>query len=290
MPIAAINGVDLYYEDYGSGPPILLFHELATDLTGWHSQIGFLSRRHRVVAFNLRGFPPSTVPESIHAYAHETLLSDGFGLIEHLGLESCVLVGHGTGGNLALEIALNHPERVAGLVLAGTGAGFGNPGWKDRSATFSAALASQGTDALLASVRTAPQRQAFALKDPRGWNLFLNHIPELSGLGLANVVGNAIRHRPSFRDLEERIKQLFVPTLVVVGDQDQPAFEASLFVAKTASNAALAVLPFCGHTLILEEPLRFNELLGDFVARVRDGRWVAAREPSAVQGTPENNL
>ena len=79
--------------------------------------------------------------------------------------------------------------------------------------------------------------------------------------------------RPTIFALEERLNALRVPTLIVVGDEDEPCVEPALFMKRAIPGAGLAVLPRTGHTLNLEEPRLFNELVGDFVRAVELGRW-----------------
>ncbi|MGV6874216.1 alpha/beta fold hydrolase [Pseudochelatococcus sp. B33] len=273
MPEVSVDGVQIHYEEHGSGQPVLLFNELAADKCGWDAQVRHFARSHRLIAFNYRGYPPSSVPADIAAYAHETLVGDALALLDALGIGEAYLVGHGTGGNIALALALAAPERVRGLVLAGSGAGTGDPDWQAKSLAFSAAIRRGGVAALAESVAAAPQRRPFADKDPKGWQDLLRGIADFDAEGVANLVANGIAMRPTFADQAGEIAELEKPVLVTVGDRDHPAFEPSLLVARTAPYAGLAVLPFCGHSIVMEEADAFNRLLGDFFSRVEQGRW-----------------
>ncbi len=277
MPSIRVDDVELHYESHGVGTPLLLLHELAMDASGWVPQISELARRHRVVTLNLRGYPPSSVPADPAAYRHETLIADIEKVLDGLELASAFVIGHGTGGNLALGFALAHRERVRGLALIGSGAGFGNPGWKARSSAMSKAVSEGGMAVLVESVGKAAQRLPFAAKDPRGWAALLDGIRRLSPLGIANLMASGVRDRPTFTELADDIAGLTVPLLLLVGDRDAPAFDANVFLARTAPHAGLAVLPCSGHTLPAEEPALVNRLLADFIAQVREGRWAGWR-------------
>ena len=277
LPELSVDGVHIHYEEYGAGQPILLFNELAADLCGWEAQVRHFARSYRVITFNYRGYPPSSVPAEVSAYAHEILVADTRALLGRIDGGKAYLVGHGTGGNLALSLSLSAPERIKGLVLAGSGAGSGNFDWKKNSLSLSEKIRTEGIVALSQSVASAPQRQPFAEKDPLGWRDFIRKIDAFDADGLANLVACGIALRPTFLDLAPEIAGLRIPVLVVLGDRDYPAFEPSLLVARTAPYAGLSVIPYCGHSIVMEEAAEFNRIVGDFLARVDQGRWAGWR-------------
>lgn len=279
MPEISVDGVRLHYEEHGEGEAILLFNELAADRRSWDAQVHRFARSHRLIAFNYRGYPPSSVPDDVAAYAHETLVGDALALLDALGVHRAFLVGHGTGGNIALGVALAAPGRVKGLVLAGSGAGSGDPDWREKSLALAAKIEAGGGAALAASVVSAPQRQPFADKDPLGWRGLIAGMDAFDAGGLSRLVTNGIALRPTFADLEQDIGGLDMPVLVVVGDRDHPAFEPSLLVARTARYAGLSVIPYCGHSIVMEEADAFNRVLADFLARVCHGRWAGWGTP-----------
>jgi pimeloyl-ACP methyl ester carboxylesterase len=89
--------------------------------------------------------------------------------------------------------------------------------------------------------------------------------------------------RPSFYDLEDGLKKMMVPTLVVVGDEDDHCLQPGIFLKKTIPACGLSVFPKTGHTLNLEEPAAFNALLAEFFAQVEAGHWLP-RDPRALPG------
>lgn len=273
MPTVKVNGVELYYVSEGTGVPVILVHELAMDTGGWHHQVTALSSAYNVIALNLRGYPPSTVPADPLDYGHDQLVSDLDAFMRSLGIEQAFIVGHGTGGNIALSHALNKPDSVLGLVMIGAGAGNGNPGWKARSTAFSQSVGEHGIKALRDSLENAPQRRPLLRKKPADWQVFLDSVDQLSATGIANLMGNGVRNRPMFSDLEEQVRGCQRPILIMVGDRDTPALEPSLYLAKTAPYAGLAILPYAGHTLPLEEPDMLNVQIVNFIEQVRKGAW-----------------
>ena len=278
MPQVRVNGVELHYEDVGAGFPLVLCHEFAGDMRAWEPQVRHFARRYRVVTFNYRGYPPSSVPSDASAYGHGELIEDLRQLMVALDVARAHIVGLATGGNLALNFAIEHPQNVAGLVIAGAGAGTSNrQRWLVAAQRFADDIERDGAEGIVANVVGAPQRLAFRDKDPRGWSLFVEMMRSLSPIGCANMLRNALSTRKPITELKAEIEHLTMPILVMVGDQDYPAAEASRFIRDHARYAGLCVLPMCGHTLNSEEPVLFNQLVADFLAAVEAGRWGAWR-------------
>jgi pimeloyl-ACP methyl ester carboxylesterase len=90
--------------------------------------------------------------------------------------------------------------------------------------------------------------------------------------------------RPSLYDLEDRLRQMGLPSLIVAGDEDEPCLDASLWLKRVLPSAGLAMLPRTGHVINLEEPAAFNALCEEFFHQVETGRW-AAGDPRAKTGT-----
>jgi len=120
---ATVNGIELYYEIHGRGDWLVLAHEFSGAYTSWQPQVDALQGEHRILIYNNRGYPPSTVPTEPSAYSQEHSIEDLRQLLAHVGVERPVLVGFSMGGSLVLNFALAYPDRVRGLVLAGTGTG-----------------------------------------------------------------------------------------------------------------------------------------------------------------------
>ena len=189
MPLEHVNGVDLHYESTGEGVPLVLCHEFAGDLRAWEPQVRFLARRYRVVAWNYRGYPPSDVPEAPEAYSPDGFVADLLGLIDGLGLDRVHLAGLATGGNLVLNFAIAHPDRVRSLIVAGAGAGtVDRTAWLEAAGRFADDIARDGSEGIVANVADAPQRVIFRTKDPRGYREFVEGMRLLSPVGAEQVM------------------------------------------------------------------------------------------------------
>ena len=276
MPRITTNGGDLHYEDYGVGTPIVFCHEFAQNLEGWSGQVWHFSRRYRAIAYSRRGYPPSAIPEREEAYSFAQSVADLEQLVRDLGASPAHIVGHGAGGNIALALAIGRPDMVRSLVLTGAGAGSGDPdGWKSSACDIAEKIEQGGIDALVRTIASAKQRTIFRERDPVGWRAFIDSMRGLSARGCAHAMRGALS-RPSFLELGEELAQLRVPILLVLGDQDRPSFDGSHFVLQHAPQAAMAVMPLCGHTENLERPSLFNGIVADFIALVDDGHWITA--------------
>jgi pimeloyl-ACP methyl ester carboxylesterase len=274
VPLLSVNGVELDYESVGEGTPIVFSHEFGGDRHSWEPQIRHFSRRYRCVAYSHRGFPPSTVPASPDAYSQEQLVEDLRAVLAGLGIERAHLVGLSMGGNVVLNLALRYPELCRAVVVAGTGSGtVDRAEWERGMAENVATLTNQGTAAFVERYGAGPTRQQLRRKDPKGYAEFLAAFERHSALGSALTLQGVMLRRPTIFALEERLKQLRVPTLIVVGDEDTPCVEPALFMKRHIPDAGLLVLPRTGHAINLEEPHLFNQAVEEFLHAVELGRW-----------------
>src|SRR3954449_9628288 len=103
MPAALVNGVELFYEETGTGVPVVFCHEFAGDYRSWDPQVRFFDRLYRCVTYCHRGYPPSSVPSDPEAYSQDLLVSDLRSLVDHLGIQKAHFVGFSMGGNVVLN-------------------------------------------------------------------------------------------------------------------------------------------------------------------------------------------
>ena len=288
MPSARIGDVSLYYEETGEGTPLVLLHEFAGDYRSWETQVRFFARRYRVVTFNARGYPPSSVPEDAAAYSQSLAVADLRGLLDHLGIERAHVVGFSMGGSAVLQFGLEHPGRARSLTLAGTGSG-SVPGG-DKSAFVRdmqyviGRFENEGMAAVAGFYTSGPNRVQFMDKDPRGWRDFDAQFRDGSARGHANTMRGVQSERPSVYELEAGLRELTVPLLIMVGDEDLPCLEPGLYLKRTVRSAALVVFPRTGHNINQEEPDLFNRTLLDFVTQVDAGRWTL-RNPASLSAS-----
>jgi len=284
MPMVRVDGVNLYYEETGTGAPLVFVHEFAGDCRSWHLQVRGLARRYRCIAFNARGYPPSDVPTDPAAYSQQRAVDDIRGVLDALGIAKAHVCGLSMGGYAALIFGLRYPERALSLVVAGCG--YGSVG-ADRAAFHGDALhvaqrfETEGMAPVAELYSRGPTRVQFSDKDPFGWQEFHAQLAQGSAIGHALTLRGVQLTRPSVFELEPELVRLEVPTLVVTGDEDEPCLEPALFMKRKIPTAGLVVLPKSGHTINLEEPEAFNRALLDFLTAVDAGRWTR-RNPASL--------
>jgi pimeloyl-ACP methyl ester carboxylesterase len=284
MPHAsAKDGTRLYYEEAGSGTPVLFIHEFAGDHRSWEPQMRFFGRYFRCITYAARGFPPSDVPEDGERYSQAHARDDAIAVLDHLDIDRAHIVGLSMGGFAALHVGITYPQRCRSLVIAGCGYG-AEPDKKEKfRAECEAAAASFLSNWAEAAKKYAlgPTRVQFQNKDPRGWEEFARQLGEHSPRGQALTMRGVQMRRPSLYELVDDMKKIEVPTLVVTGDEDDPCLEPALLLKRNISTAGLVVLPYAGHTINIEDPEPFNAALFDFFMRADQGR-VGPRDPRSL--------
>jgi pimeloyl-ACP methyl ester carboxylesterase len=287
MPsITTDDGVELHYEEAGTGTPLLFVHEFAGDLRSWEPQMRFFARRYRCITFNARGYPPSAVPQDPAAYSQDRATDDIAAVITALDLAPAHVVGLSMGAFATLHLGLRHPHLARSLTAAGVGYG-AQPGKRDQfraevNATADR-IAAEGMGRMSRVYGSGPTRLVFDEKDSRGYAEFLTQLAEHDTDGAVLTMRGVQRERPSLFELEAQFRQMKLPTLVIAGDEDDPTLEPSVFLKRVISTSALLVMPRCGHTMNLEDPDAFNRALLDFITWVDAGRWWE-RNPATLAG------
>ena len=285
MPHAtADDGVRLYYEEAGSGIPVIFVHEYAGDHRTWEPQMRHFGQRYRAITYAARGYPPSDVPEDVAKYSQVRAADDIGAVLDHLGIAQAHVVGLSMGGFATLHFGFRNAAQARSLVVAGCGYG-AEPGQRERFRSEAEAIAAfidaQGIPAFAEKYAYGPTRVQFENKDPRGFAEFKAQLAEHSALGARNTQLGVQRERPSLYELVDQMKALTVPTLVLTGDEDWPCLAPGILMKQHIPTAALAVMPNCGHAINIEDPDEFNRLVGGFLAQVDAGRW-PTRDPRAV--------
>ncbi len=285
MPFAKTDdGVKLYYEEAGSGAPVVFVHEFAADHRSWEMQMRHFGQRYRCITWSARGYPPSDVPEKASSYSQNRAADDIAAVMDHLKIDKAHIVGLSMGGFATLHFGFRHPKRAKSLVVAGVGYGAEKQEaskFKGEAAIVAKSLQTEGMAKFAEKYAYGPTRVQFENKDPRGFAQFKKELGEHSALGAANTQIGVQAERPSLYDLVEQMRALTVPTLILSGDEDWPCLAPGILMKREIPSAALSVMPNCGHTINLEDPDQFNRIVGDFIIQVEAGRW-PNRDPRAI--------
>ncbi|MGI9622171.1 MAG: alpha/beta fold hydrolase [Acidimicrobiales bacterium] len=254
---ADVDGV-LSWREAGNGDVVLFLHGLGGTRDSWEPQLCGLSRRWRCVAWDMPGYGAS---RPLTALSFVSIADAVVELLDQLGVERAHLCGLSFGGQQALHVALNHPQRVASMVLADTSAAFGADGtdaaeWKrERLAPLDAG--------------TTPAEMAHgviaAIAAPGFGGEQLRRTVDSFGRISASGLRAAVECLPS-HDVVDRLSEIVAPTLVVVGELDhETPVEYSTVLAEGLANSRLEILEGIGHLTPAEAPDRFNLAVTTFL-------------------------
>jgi pimeloyl-ACP methyl ester carboxylesterase len=286
MPYAPSEGARIYYEETGTGTPILFIHEFAGDYRSWEDQVRYFGRGWRCLAWSCRGYPGSDAPNDEKLYGQEFFNRDAIAVLDAAKVDKAHIVGLSMGGYTALMLAAKFPERVISCTAAGAGSG----ALKSARAQFieDAGVAAAEFDRAgkinAETMGVGPTRVHLQNKDPVGWRTFVKHLAEHPAHAAAKTLRTVQAGRASLYDLEAELKAIKAPVLLLVGDEDEPCLDVNLWMKQLMPSARLGFLPGSGHTINLEEPALFNQLIERFITEVERGSW-RPRDPRAKPGS-----
>lgn len=269
---APVPGGELYYEVAGDGPPVVLIHAGIADLRMWDEQVAALAGRHRVIRYDCRGY--GRTRSAPVAFSNRQDVVD---LLDHLGVERAALVGCSRGGQIALDLAVERPERVAGLVWVCSGVG----GWQPADEIFHPDEIALWE--AMEAAEAAGEHERVAALDVRLWvdgplQPEGRADPAVRAKVYAMALGSyqahgALHADPAFapQPLDPpaagRLGELRAPVLAVVGDLDASATPAAAAVlAAGAPRCRVEHFADAAHLPSMERPERFNALLLEFLA------------------------
>ncbi|HZQ00255.1 MAG TPA: alpha/beta hydrolase [Reyranella sp.] len=286
MPhIKTSDGVQLYYEETGSGRPLIFLHEFGGHYLSWEPQLRYFSRRYRCIAYAARGWPPSDVPDDVSRYSQARAADDCADLMKALGIEKAHLCGLSMGATASLEFVLRHPGKALSVVIAaGGGGGSIDPEakkrFKEECEAFAQRIEREGMPAMAELYCTSSARNTYRYKDPRGWAEFKRQFADGSAKGHAMTMRGVQGARVPFFERTEELKKITEPMLVVIGDEDESTHGLAVHLKKHVPRSGVLQLPKCGHTINLEEPAAFNAAVQDFLHAVENDRWPAREAKS----------
>ncbi len=288
MPYATTDdGMRLYFEETGSGQPVIFVHEFAGDLRSYELQMRHFGKRYRAIAFNARGFPPSDVPEKVSSYSQARAADDILAVLDHIKAPKAHIVGLSMGGFATLHFGIRHQARALSLCIGGCGYGAEpdkREAFRAEADVIADALRKGGMAAFAERYAYGPTRVQYENKDPRGHAEFKRMLAEHSKVGSANTQQGVQKERPSLYALVDEMKRITVPTLIITGDEDWPCLLPGILMKQNIASAALSVIPNSGHAINIEEPEEYNRIVGDFLKHAESGRW-PQRDPRAVSSS-----
>jgi 3-oxoadipate enol-lactonase len=257
-----VNGLNVHYtlEGPGAAPVVTLSHSLATDLGMWDPQLPALTQRFRVLRYDTRGHGGTEAPAG--PYSLEQLAADARGLLQALDVQQTHWVGLSMGGMIGQTLALTHPGLFKSLVLCDTSSRVpaeAKPVWRERIRTAETQGMGPLVEPTLERWFTAPFRQR-----PGAVEGVRNMIRSTPPQGYAGCC-----HAIAALNLTDRLSAITLPTLVIVGEEDQGTpVAASRAIQEQIKGSELAVLKSASHLSNVEQPEAFNRALTGFLQKV----------------------
>jgi pimeloyl-ACP methyl ester carboxylesterase len=255
MPTAALNGIKIRYDVAGHGPAVLLSHGYSATGRMWDGQLAAFSDQYRLISWDMRGHGETESPGDPARYSAEATVADMRALLTHLGIDRAVIAGLSLGGYVSLAFSLAHPEMVRALIICDSGPGYRNPeareAWNRRAHERAAELEARGLDAL--GGRSREMQEA------------IRH--HASAQGLAHAARGMLAQRDS--RVIDGLASIGVPTLVVVGDRDEPFLAPCRYMATKIPGARLEIIEGAGHASNLDQPEAFNRAVRSFLDSLR---------------------
>jgi pimeloyl-ACP methyl ester carboxylesterase len=259
---AAVDGGRLFFELAGMGSPVVLIHSGITDSRSWAPQVGAFAARHRVLRYDLRGMGRSDVGHGSYSNVADFVM-----LLGAVGFERAAVVGVSMGGALALDVALQHPDRVSALVLVGAGISGRQPPdafktqMEEIEGLYERGLINQVVERELEIWLYGKGRTAVDV-DPA----VREAVREMDQYNTERFPADA---KPERIDppATGRLGEIRVPTLVIVGDLDvDHVQDAARVLSQEIVGARLAVMQGVAHVPNMERPEEFNRLVLDFLS------------------------
>jgi pimeloyl-ACP methyl ester carboxylesterase len=260
MSTVSVNGTQLYYEEAGSGHPLLFIHGMCGDASVWADQMQRLAPRFHCFAYDRRGHSRSPLgqitQESVELHA-----DDAAQLIMELRLAPCILVGSSGGARIATDVIRRYPRLIAGAVLS-------EPPIMALAPDGGAEFMGQVKLAVEASIARGGPRAAvdafFELACPGLWLMLPEQRRDVPYRANADAFFSDIA-APTYQITPADLAQIHVPTVVVRGDESHPMLRAIAgSLAENIPGARLVVLTHCGHVTYAEQPAAFAEAVLTF--------------------------
>jgi len=262
MPFAHIGDVEIFFDETGSGEPLLMIQGLGYDHRPYAWLREILSRELRTIAHDNRGAGLSGKPEG--DYTIDEIATDAVGLLDHLGIERASVMGVSLGGYVAQTIAVGHPNRISRLVLGCTFFS-GNPERiRMPASTLAILLERKGTAEEIArrGLGTAFSNR-FPARRPDVFETLVRWRVE-SPIPLHGYMGQ-LKAGMAF-DLEGSVGTIRTPTLVIHGDEDAVVpVDRGRELHAAIPGSRLEILPGAGHLFFIEEAERTASLVLGFV-------------------------
>jgi pimeloyl-ACP methyl ester carboxylesterase len=255
---------ELYWEEAGDGPAVVLVHEAIADSGMWEPQWRTFPSAHRIVRYDMRGYGRSQIGPGTYSHG-----GDLVGLLDEVGLERTSLIGGSLGGRVALEVAVAQPERIEKLVLMNPGGPGGEwsaetqAGWEEEEAALERRDIDAAVEVNLRMWVDGPHRSPSEVDaDLRA------RVGEMQrrAIELQMPVFETASEELLVPDLADRVGEVRAPTLILTGDEDRDDIQAlANRLAEGIPDAQRASIPRAAHIPSMERPEEFDRLVLEFL-------------------------
>jgi pimeloyl-ACP methyl ester carboxylesterase len=256
MPVLTIDGVEVFYEERGSGPPLVFLHGLGSSTRDWEFQLAYFSKQWRCVAFDLPGSGKSKDP----AHPHGPFSLPGYARViaaamKSLGLAPAHVVGLSMGGMTSLQLALDAPEVVRSITVVNASASVLAKTLKERAVLGVRAMLTRTLGPKFVGKLVAPR----LFPRPHEQGLRDQFIAQLAAQDKRTYA--AVSRAVMGWSVEDRVQAIGCPVVFIASDGDYSPVAAKEAVAARIRDAKVIVVPDSHHALPIEKPQVFNEVL-----------------------------
>ncbi len=248
-----INDIELCYELYGSGEPIIFSHGWLDNCSVWKPQAEILAKDHTVILYDLRGHGRSDKPKG--DYSVQTMAHDLNALIQSLNLDKATLVGFSMGGAISLVCTLQNPEKVSRLVLIGSAARMPK--------TSYILLIPMIFFRYQSLIKGFYPKARFNKPSQELIDAFVSSASQVSKKVAYDSLNELIKHY----DIRNRVAEIKVPTLIVRGEKDPGMSKAVQYLNEHIAGSELQIILGGGHEVMVEKPEEFNRILEEFLTK-----------------------
>ncbi len=259
MPFLNSGNVKIYYEESGTGSPIVFLHGFSLDHRMWEKQAEYFSKKHRVIVCDARGHGRSDAPET--GYAREDRAEDVKNLSKQLGLEKFHLVGLSMGGGDALSFAIDHQEKLLSLTLADSVAAGYTP--KTRFRDFGELFEQEGTEAIKKQFIESTLSY-YVDREPEIRSNLEKMMLDFSGKPWTDPMKGKYQKRDDLR----MAVSVRIPVLIIIGKKDMAWLPLAKELNEIMLDSRLEIISGVGHMSNMEAPDKFNKILDAFISGV----------------------
>jgi pimeloyl-ACP methyl ester carboxylesterase len=281
MQTLRINRYDMAYLDVGDGPPLLCVHGSLCDFRIWFCVLGPLTKSHRVIAVSLRHFFPDAWDGQGGTYSIAQHVSDVIAFIAALDIGPVDLMGHSRGGHVAFRVAQQRPDLIRKLILAEPGGELDaslDPAYRPGPSPLAARIATAAEKISAGDVEGGLAFFFDAIEGRGAWTRLPATPKQQLRDNARTLIGQARDGRPPFSKADA--EAITMPTLFIGGARTKGALPQVLnALAAHVPNSKIVMIPNTTHPMFEQAPLRFSEIVLEFLADARDCTLGTARVP-----------